>query len=67
MPLYYVARPNPFFKVGSFVEEDRSGMLQEKHVNGGYMGMMFPLDPVRQFLVRLQKNGIDKHAGGALG
>lgn len=67
MALYYVARHNPFFKVGSFVEEDQSGMLQEKHVSGGYTGMMFPVQPVREYLVKLQKRGIDKYQGGALG
>jgi len=67
MALYYVLRPNPFFKKGSFVEEDKDGMLQEKHVNGGYMGLMVPLEPVRQYLVKIQKHGIDKYKGGALG
>lgn len=74
MAFYRVMLPNPFYKVGSFVEDDKEGFLQQiymsnelEHYRGpaGYFGLMYPLREVRPYLLRIQKRGLDKYRGGA--
>jgi len=71
MAYYSVVRPNPFFKRGAIVEDDMDGFLQEVYMDprgrtAGYVGLMVPLSEARQYLIKLQKKGIDKAQGGAL-
>lgn len=75
MAFYKVLLPNPFYKVGVFVEDDADGFLQEVYMGktaetyhgpSGYMGLMYPLREVRPYLVKIQRRGLDKYKGGAL-
>lgn len=75
MSFYKVLLPNPFYKVGVFVEDDTEGFVQQiymdndaKYYTGpaGYFGMMYPLREVRPYLVEIRQHGLDKYEGGAL-
>lgn len=75
MAIYKVLRPNPFYKVGAFVEAGADGFVQQvymsketEHYTGpaGYFGLMYPLREVRRYLVQIRQKGLDKYEGGAL-
>lgn len=75
MALYKVLRPNPFYKVGAFVEAGADGFVQQVYMSNetekytgpaGHIGMMFPLHEVRPYLLEIRRNGLDKYEGGAL-
>lgn len=75
MAFYKVLRPNPFYKVGVYLEDDREGFVQQVYVSreaehyhgpAGYFGLMYPLREVRPYLVEIRKRGLDKYEGGAL-
>jgi hypothetical protein len=67
--VYYVARSNPFYRRGIFVEDDREGFVQEVVMApgpSGYRGVLYPLRTVREYLVEVRQRGLDKGQGGAL-
>lgn len=69
MAVFYVARPNRIWPVGRFVEDDKDGFVQEvvmAPMPSGYRGVVVPLSTVREYLVRLQRRGLDKGEGGAI-
>lgn len=69
MALYRVMLPNPYFKVGQFVEDDDEGMVQRIEVatrdgrlqRGRFVGLCFPIHDVRYALLRMSKRGLDEN------
>lgn len=67
MAIFYVALPNPYFKVGDFVEENHDDFVQkvkmrprEGHYEaGGWEGVCVPTRLLRSCLIRIQKSGLD--------
>jgi hypothetical protein len=71
MGVYFVAKPNPYFKQGEFLLDSDPGFVQKTVRTGegpsGFQGLMIPLREVRHCLIKLQKRGLDFRKGGAMG
>lgn len=71
MATYYVCRPNPYFKVGTFLQDSDPGFVQRTVLTQqgpqGWYGMLVPTAEVREFTIKLRKWGLDWAKGGALG
>ncbi len=64
--LYRVMLPNPYFKVGDYVEANdgdvqkvRMQQVKGRLVPGGYEGLVIPLALVRKYLMKLLARGFD--------
>ena len=65
--LLYVTHPNPFFKPGTFLENDEHGMVQEAKFEftksgmefRGFTGIVVPLSSVRKYTITLLRKGFD--------
>jgi hypothetical protein len=70
MSLYVVVHPNPYFRRGAYLEDDRDGFVQEVVMAGslpsGYRGIMVPLSEVRAYTIQVRSRGLDKFGEGAL-
>lgn len=68
--LYKVMLPNPYLQVGTYVEDGDDGAVQEVRVRteegrlipGGYVGLTFPKEAVRKYLLAIKATGFD-HGG----
>jgi hypothetical protein len=71
--LYIVARDGAPWPRNTYVEEDADGMLQAVRTYdrggrlglGGYEGFVVPLLSVRQYVIRIQKGGVDEYVRSA--
>lgn len=67
--LYKVLLPNPYFKVGSVIEDDEDGMVQRIRFRtengrmqpGGFEGICLSLGLVRKYCIPLLKRGVDEN------
>jgi len=67
MPVYVVVRENEYFKRGTYCEDIDGGLIQQTTMemdNGKYTsyrpyGIAIPQKLVRDFILRIQKHGID--------
>ncbi len=67
MALFVVVKPNPYFKLRTFVEEFDDGVQEAVMYQDGnrasavnHKGLIFPMHQVRPFLMRVQSRGLDK-------
>lgn len=69
MGLYVVISPDcPYWEKGTFVEDGDDGCMQAvevvmeegRMVPMGYMGLCVPEGPVRPYLMKVQRRGLDK-------
>lgn len=68
MAIYYVALSNPHWPVGTYVEDQGDGFVQQVRMRyedghyhpGGWSGLCIPTGSIRSCLVRIQKHGFDQ-------